>query len=30
MQDADVYVYIIKAKTACGNIEKKGTVMLIR
>ncbi len=30
MQDADVYVYVIKAKTACGNIEKKGTVTLIR
>ena len=30
MQDADVFVYVIKAKTACGKIEKKGTVTLIR
>ncbi|MGN6342790.1 MAG: LamG-like jellyroll fold domain-containing protein [Ginsengibacter sp.] len=29
-QDADVYVYIIKAKTVCGNINKKGTVTLLR
>ena len=29
-QDADVYVFIIKAKTVCGNINKKGTVTLLR
>ncbi|MEO8860549.1 MAG: gliding motility-associated C-terminal domain-containing protein [Ginsengibacter sp.] len=30
LQDANVYVYIIKAKTACGTIERKGTVTLIK
>ena len=30
LQDAGAFVYIIKAKTACGNIDKKGTVMLLR
>lgn len=29
-QNAGVFVYIIKAKTICGNIEKKGTVTLLR
>jgi len=29
-QDAAVFVYVIKAKTACGNIERKGTVTLLR
>ena len=29
-QKADVFVYTIKAKTACGNIDKKGTVTLLR
>ena len=30
LQDAAVFVYIIKAKTACGLIERKGTVTLIK
>ncbi len=30
LQDANVYVYIIKAKTTCGLIERKGTVTLIK
>jgi gliding motility-associated-like protein len=29
-QVASVFVYTIKAKTACGNIERKGTVTLLR
>lgn len=29
-EQAGVFVYIIKAKTACGNIDKKGTVTLAR
>jgi gliding motility-associated-like protein len=29
-QDAGVFVYIVKAKTACGNIDRKGTVTLLR
>ena len=29
-QQADIFVYTIKAKTACGNIDKKGTVTLLR
>lgn len=29
-QDADVYVYIIKAQSACGDINQKGTITLIR
>jgi len=29
-QQADVFVYTIKAKAACGNIDKKGTVTLLR
>ena len=29
-QTADVYVYIIKAKTDCGNIDSKGIVSLLR
>jgi gliding motility-associated-like protein len=29
-QQAGVFVYMIKAKTACGNIDEKGTVTLIR
>jgi gliding motility-associated-like protein len=29
-QKADVFVYTIKAKTACANIDKKGTVTLLR
>lgn len=29
-QQADVFVYTIKAKTACGNIDKKGIVTLLR
>ena len=29
-QQADVFVYTIKAKAACGNIDKKGTVTLVR
>ena len=29
-QDPNVFVYIIKAKTACGNIDRKGTVILLR
>jgi len=29
-QSAGVFVYIIKAKTVCGNIDKKGTVTLLR
>jgi len=30
LQEAGAFVYIIKAKTACGNVDKKGTVMLLR
>jgi gliding motility-associated-like protein len=30
LQPSDVYVYIIKAKTICGNIFRKGTVALIK
>jgi gliding motility-associated-like protein len=29
-QNAGVFVYMIKAKTICGNINKKGTVTLLR
>ncbi|HEY5391758.1 MAG TPA: gliding motility-associated C-terminal domain-containing protein, partial [Hanamia sp.] len=29
-QNQDVYVYTIKATMACGKIDKKGTVMLLR
>ena len=29
-QQADVFLYTIKAKAACGNIDKKGTVTLVR
>lgn len=29
-QDSGEFVYIIKALTACGEVERKGTVMLIR
>ena len=29
-QKADVFVYTIQAKTPCGNIDKKGTVTLLR
>ncbi len=29
-QNAGAFVYVIKAKTACGNIERKGVVMLLR
>ncbi len=30
LQQADVFIYTIKAKTACGNIDKKGIVTLLR
>ena len=30
LQDANIFVYIIKAKTACGYIESKGTVALLK
>ena len=30
LQDVNVFVYIIKAKTACGYIERKGTVALLK
>lgn len=30
LQDANIFVYIIKAKTGCGNIERKGTVALLK
>jgi len=30
LQDVNIYVYIIKAKTTCGNIERKGTVALLK
>ncbi len=30
LQDTNVYVYIIKAKTDFGQIEKKGTVALLK
>jgi gliding motility-associated-like protein len=29
-QDADIFVYTIKAKTACGLIDRKGTIALLR
>lgn len=29
-QDSGAFVYVIKAKSACGEISKKGTVLLIR
>lgn len=29
-QDAGVFVYLIKAKTVCGNIDRKGIVTLLR
>ncbi len=29
-EQAGVFVYMIKAKTACGNIDKKGTITLVR
>jgi hypothetical protein len=30
LQNSDAFVYVIKATTGCGNIERKGTVMLLR
>ena len=30
LQDPSVFVYVVKAKTACGNIERKGTITLLR
>jgi gliding motility-associated-like protein len=30
LQEPNVFVYIIKAKTTCGNVERKGIVALIR
>ncbi|MEO8416474.1 MAG: gliding motility-associated C-terminal domain-containing protein, partial [Ginsengibacter sp.] len=30
LQDVNVFVYIIKAKTACGYIERKGTIALLK
>jgi gliding motility-associated-like protein len=30
LQDVNVFVYIIKAKTTCGSIERKGTVALLK
>ncbi|MEO7120053.1 MAG: gliding motility-associated C-terminal domain-containing protein, partial [Ginsengibacter sp.] len=30
LQDVNVFVYLIKAKTACGSIEKKGTIALLK
>jgi len=30
LQDVNVFVYVIKAKTACGYVERKGTVALIK
>jgi gliding motility-associated-like protein len=30
LQDANAFIYIVKAKTACGIIERKGTVMLLK
>lgn len=30
LQNPGAFVYVIKAKTACGNIDRKGVVMLIR
>jgi gliding motility-associated-like protein len=29
-QNANVFVYIVKAKTACGNVDRKGTVALLK
>ena len=29
-QNTDVYVYLVKAKTDCGNIDTKGTITLLR
>lgn len=30
MQDASIFVYVVKAKTACGIVSRKGTVTLLR
>jgi gliding motility-associated-like protein len=30
LQDANAFIYIVKAKSACGIIERKGTVMLLK
>ena len=30
MQNPGAFVYVVKAKTACGNIDRKGVVILIR
>ena len=30
LQKSDVYVYLIEAKTSCGEVFKKGTFVLIR
>ncbi|MBI3138998.1 MAG: gliding motility-associated C-terminal domain-containing protein [Sphingobacteriales bacterium] len=30
LQDAAVYVYVVTAKTVCGEAFKKGTLVLIR
>jgi gliding motility-associated-like protein len=30
IQDSGGYMYLLKAKTSCGNIDKKGLVMLLR
>jgi gliding motility-associated-like protein len=30
LQDSDVFVYIVHAKAACGIIERKGTVILLK
>jgi gliding motility-associated-like protein len=30
MQDPGGFIYILKAKTQCGNVDKKGIVMLVR
>ncbi len=29
-QNSDVYIYLVKAKTDCGNIDTKGTITLLR
>ena len=30
IQDPSIFVYVVKAKTACGNISRKGTITLLR
>ncbi len=30
LQDPNIFVYTVKAKTACGKVDKKGTVMLLK